>query len=188
MRVQELFWPAPTPFMSTPFSRLPSLSPAESPPPGSVPHTHADAVLVAAVEEGSSRAAADLWDRFSPMVRRVIRVRDRFDGVVDAQTALMSRAQFLQKAAPRNRGFDALALGLAGALACVVIWVSLPTAVTVTTQGVVLSKNGSFVAAATPAVLAFSDGSQLKIAPGSSGQLDRLDKHGAGGCDAFFAT
>jgi len=71
--------------MSESFSRPPSLS-ASLPSPSPVsesPETAADVILVKAVVEGKPRAAAQLWDRFSPMVRRVIRRSVATDDVED---------------------------------------------------------------------------------------------------------
>jgi RNA polymerase sigma-70 factor, ECF subfamily len=80
-----LYFQARDASMSESFSRPPSFTAALLCPSSSGESSEADAdvLLVKAVIEGKPRAAAQLWDRFSPMVRRVIRRSVAIDDVED---------------------------------------------------------------------------------------------------------
>lgn len=77
---QERDVPMPEPSCRPPSFTAALLSPSSS---AESPQTAADVLLVKSVIEGKPRAAAQLWDQFSPMVRRVIRRSVAIDDVED---------------------------------------------------------------------------------------------------------
>jgi hypothetical protein len=108
-------------------------------------------------------------------------MKDRFDGHIDAATGMASRSRFIERAGQR-KGFGAtraVMIGLSLAAFAIVVGVGWPRSIKVTASQMSLQKNGEFTAGLVAGNLAFSDGSQLDLTPGSAGQLGRLDDHGA---------